>query len=131
MSKKKKVDPIPDEFVSYQEAAEFWDKHDTTHYPGKFRTVKVVSEFRNRHYEIPIDGDVAIRLQQRVRRAGMPTRRLASELLRKELRAAGEPLAVAPASPARARRQAPGRACRPNAAETAALHSPRSQETLP
>jgi hypothetical protein len=30
-----------------------WDKHDTTHYLGKFRTVKVVSEFRNRHFGIP------------------------------------------------------------------------------
>jgi len=41
MSKKKQVDPIPDEFTSYEEAVEFWDKHDTTHYPGQFRTVKV------------------------------------------------------------------------------------------
>lgn len=89
MSKKKKVDPIPDEFASYEDAAEFWDKHDTTHYPDKFRTVKVVSEFRNRHYEIPIDGDVAISLQQRARRAGVPAGRLASALLRKELRSAG------------------------------------------
>jgi len=88
MSKKKKVDPIPDEFASYEDAAEFWDKHDTTHYPDKFRTVKVVSEFRNRHYEIPIDGDVAISLQQRARRAGVPTGRLASDLLRKDLRSA-------------------------------------------
>jgi hypothetical protein len=93
MSKKNKVDPVPDEFTSYEEAAEFWDKHDPTHYPGKFRTVKVVSEFRNRHYEIPIDGDVAIRLLQRARRADVPPWRLPSELLRKELRAAGEPLA--------------------------------------
>ena len=89
MSKKKKVDPIPHEFSSYAEAAEFWDKHDTTQYPGKFRTVKVVSEFRNRHFEIPIDGDVALSLQKRARRAGVPPGRLASELLRKELRAAG------------------------------------------
>ena len=81
--------PITEEFASYGEAAEFWDKHDTTHYPGKFRTVKVVSEFRNRHYEIPIDGDVALRLQQRARKAGVPPGRLASELLRKQLRAAG------------------------------------------
>ncbi len=89
MSKKKKVDPIPEEFASYAEAAEFWDKHDTTHYPGRFRTVKVVSELRNRHYEIPIDGDVVIRLQERARRAGVPPGRLASELLRKELLATG------------------------------------------
>ena len=87
MTKKKQVDPLPDEFTSYDEAAEFWDKHDTTDYPGKFRTVKVVSELRNRHYEIPIDRDVAISLQQRARRAGVPPGRLASKLLRKELRA--------------------------------------------
>jgi hypothetical protein len=89
MTKNKKVDPLPREFTSYEQAAEFWDKHDTTHYLGKFRTVKVVSEFRNRHYEIPIDGDVVIRLQQRARRAGVPPGRLASDLLRKELRTAG------------------------------------------
>jgi hypothetical protein len=89
MTKKKQVDPIPAEFISYEEAAEFSDKHDTTHYPGKLRTVKVVSEFRNRHYEIPIDGDVAISLQQRAKRAGVPTGRLASDILRKELRVSG------------------------------------------
>ena len=31
-----KVDPIPDEFSSYEEAAEFWDTHDTTDYPDAF-----------------------------------------------------------------------------------------------
>jgi len=89
MSKKKKVDPIPDEFISYEQAAEFWDKHDTTHYPDKFQTVKVVGELRHRHYEIPIDGDVALSLRQRARRAGGPPGRLASELLRKKLQATG------------------------------------------
>ena len=85
MSKKKRVDPIPDEFPSYEQAAEFWDKHDTTHYPGEFRTVKVVSEFRNRHYEFPLDSDVAVCLRQRAKKAGVPPGRLASKLLRKEL----------------------------------------------
>ena len=89
MSKKKRIDPIPQEFTSYEQAAKFWDKHDTTYYPGKFRTVKVVSELRNRHYEIPIDSDVIIRLQERARRAGVPPGRLASDLLRKDLRSAG------------------------------------------
>jgi len=89
MTRKKQIHPIPSEFASYEEAAEFWDQHDTTHYPGKLRTVKVVSEFRNRHYEIPIDGDVAISLQQRAKRAGVPTGRLASDILRKELRVSG------------------------------------------
>jgi hypothetical protein len=88
VSKKKQIDPIPGEFSSYDEAAEFWDKHDTTHYPREFRTVKVVREFRNRHYKFSIDRDVAICLRQRAKRAGRLPERLASKLLRKELRAA-------------------------------------------
>jgi hypothetical protein len=50
MSKKKQIDPIPDEFASPDEAAEFWDTHDTTDYPRAFRTVRVVAELRNRHF---------------------------------------------------------------------------------
>lgn len=77
--------PIPEQFPTYDEAAEFWDAHDTMDYPEAFRTVKVVSEFRNRHYEIPIDADVVIGLRQRARKAGVPLRRFGSELLRKEI----------------------------------------------
>ena len=39
MNKQKRVEPIPEEFGSYEEAAEFWDTHDTTDYPDAFRTV--------------------------------------------------------------------------------------------
>ncbi|MBI4641089.1 MAG: hypothetical protein HY731_10360, partial [Candidatus Tectomicrobia bacterium] len=39
MPKKKRVDPIPEEFSSEEEAAEFWDTHDTTDYPEAFHTV--------------------------------------------------------------------------------------------
>ncbi len=39
--KPKQVDPIPEEFSSYEEAAEFWDTHDTTDYPDSFETVAV------------------------------------------------------------------------------------------
>ena len=31
--------PIPEEFASREEAAEFWDAHDTTDYPDSFETV--------------------------------------------------------------------------------------------
>lgn len=44
--KRKQVDPIPEEFASYEEAAEFWDTHDTTDYPESFETVSVEAEFR-------------------------------------------------------------------------------------
>ncbi len=48
----KQLDPIPDEFNSYEQAAEFWDAHDTTDYPEAFETVAVETEFRRRRYEV-------------------------------------------------------------------------------
>ena len=47
--KGKQGDPIPEEFTSYEEAADFWDTHDTTDYPDSFETVSVEAEFRHRH----------------------------------------------------------------------------------
>lgn len=85
MNKKKQIDPIPEEFASYEEAAEFWDTHDTTDYPDAFRTVEVTSELRNRHYEIEIEADVVKALRAQARRSGVPLSRLASQLLRQQL----------------------------------------------
>ena len=50
-----KPDELPEEFNSYEEAAEFWDTHDTTDYLDEFRTVEVKSELCNRHFEIEED----------------------------------------------------------------------------
>lgn len=48
---RKQVDPIPEEFTSYEEAAEFWDKRDTADYPDSFETVPVTTQ----RYEVEID----------------------------------------------------------------------------
>ncbi len=87
LSKKKQIDPIPDEFATPEEAAEFWDTHDTAHYPRAFRTVRVVAELRNRHYEIPIEADVIKTLEVRARKAGVSLGHLASDLLRRQVSA--------------------------------------------
>ena len=55
---KKHVDPTPDEFASYEEAAEFWDTHDTTDYPEASQTMDLQAELRRRYYEVEIDEDV-------------------------------------------------------------------------
>jgi predicted phosphatase len=89
MSNKKNVDPIPEEFASYEEAAEFWDTHDTTDYLDAFRTVEVVTEFRSRHYEVELEAEVVRKLQAQARRRGVTVSRLASDLLRHQLSASG------------------------------------------
>lgn len=86
MSKKKQIEPIPEDFANAEKAAEFWDTHDTADFPETFRTVRVVAELRNRHYEIPIDADVIKTLEARARKTGVTLGRLASDLLRRKLR---------------------------------------------
>ena len=87
MTKKKRIDPIPEEFASYEEAAEFWDTHDTTDYPEAFRTVEAVVELKARHYEIEIESDLIKALRSRARRKGVSLSNLASDLLRRQLAA--------------------------------------------
>lgn len=86
MTNKKKIDPIPEEFDSYEEAAKFWDTHDTTEY-SQAHPVKVVSEFRGRRYEIEIDPGVADALRKQAKLKGVTPSHLASELLRQRLQA--------------------------------------------
>ena len=56
---KKRVEPTPDNFESYEAAADFWDTHDTTDHLDDFRTVEVNTELRARHFEVEIDEQVA------------------------------------------------------------------------
>jgi hypothetical protein len=85
MTNKKKIDPIPEEFGDFEEAAEFWDTHDTTEYQQDSRPVRVVSEFRGRSYEIGIEEGVAAALRKEAKRKGVSPSRLASDLLRQRL----------------------------------------------
>ncbi len=82
---KKHVDPTPEHFSSYEEAAEFWDTHDTTDYLDEFRTVEVASELRVRHFEVEIEEDVVKALQDKARQQGVTIGHLASVLLRQQL----------------------------------------------
>ncbi|MFQ5640009.1 MAG: CopG family antitoxin [bacterium] len=86
MSKKDKhVDSIPDEFSSYEEAAKFWDTHDTTDYPDAFEDVEVHAELRKRHHEVEVDEDVMKALRKQAQKQGVSANRLASDLLRQQV----------------------------------------------
>lgn len=86
MSKKnKRVDPIPDEFSSYEEAARFWDTHDTTDYPDVFQDVDVKAEFRKRHYQVEVDEDVMKALRKQAQKLGISIDRLINDILRKQI----------------------------------------------
>ena len=82
---KNNLDPTPDNFESYEAAADFWDTHDTTDYLDEFRTVEVNGELRARHFEVEIDENVAKVLQLQAKEKGMKISELASTLLRQQL----------------------------------------------
>ncbi|MEW6379122.1 MAG: CopG family antitoxin [bacterium] len=84
-SKKKQIDPIPDEFASYEEAAEFWDTHDTTDYLEIFQTVDVQGELKKRRYEVEVDEDIIDELHKRAQKLGITVSQLVSEMLRKQI----------------------------------------------
>jgi len=82
---KKRVEPTPDNFESYEAAADFWDTHDTTDYADEFRTLEVNTDLRGRHFEVEIDEQVAKALQAQAKEKGVKISDLASSLLRQQL----------------------------------------------
>lgn len=84
-SKRRKIEPIPDEFSSYEEAAEFWDTHDTTDYIDVFQTVDAQTELRKRHYEVEVDEDIIKVLKKKAHKRGVPLSQIVSGMLRKQL----------------------------------------------
>jgi hypothetical protein len=86
MNNTKRRDPVPDDFGSYEAAAEFWDTHDTTDYPELFETVNVHAELRRRRYEVEIAEDVMLALRTLTERRGMSVSNLASDMLRQQIR---------------------------------------------
>lgn len=85
----KEVERVPEEFSSCEEAAEFWDSHDTVDYPEAFADVDVEVDLKGRRFDIDIDEDVMECLRRVARKTHTPPARLASSILRKELAAAG------------------------------------------
>jgi len=79
------LDPIPDEFASYEEAAAFWDTHDTTDYPDSFETVAVQAELKRRRFEIELDEDLMKVLSVQAHDRGVAVSRLVNEMLREKM----------------------------------------------
>jgi predicted RNase H-like HicB family nuclease len=48
-------DPMPHQFVSQEEAADFWDTHSLADYEDFLEPVDVEVDLRKRHFEIEVD----------------------------------------------------------------------------
>jgi predicted HicB family RNase H-like nuclease len=86
--KQKQIDPLPEEFTSYEEAAKFWDTHDTTDYSDSFETVVVDAELKRRRYELEIDEELMKALTEQAQKLGIGVNQLVSEVLKEKIRPA-------------------------------------------
>ena len=81
------TDSLPDEFKSYEEAAEFWDKHSLTDYEEHLEPVEFDADIQRRHFEIEVDEESFLALRETAKKERKPVKQLASEILKQRLRA--------------------------------------------
>ncbi len=79
---------LPEEFASYEAAAEFWDTHDTTDYVDDFETVEAEVKLKRRRYKIEIDADLMPALTEQAHKRGVAVKNVVSDMLREKLRPA-------------------------------------------
>lgn len=82
----KHKDPLPETFVSEEEAGEFWDEHSTADYEEYLEPVDMTIDIQTRHYMIEIDQDSFLALVQYSKKVATPVKTLASNLLKEQLK---------------------------------------------
>ena len=81
-SEPKIIEPIPEQFSSYEEAAEFWDSHETTDYLDDFETIPVESQLQQRHYEVEIEATLFEILSQEAQNRNITVKTLINNCLK-------------------------------------------------
>ena len=83
-----KIDHLPDEFASEEEAGEFWDTHSISDYKDFLEPVEMNLDFKMRNFEIEIDEASFFALRASAIKYNKPIKQLASEILKEKLEAA-------------------------------------------
>ncbi len=79
------IAPLPDEFASEDEAAEFWDTHSIADYEEALEPADLVVDLKRRHFEIEVDEASFLALRSCAAKQRKPVKQLASEILRQKL----------------------------------------------
>jgi len=68
---RRKRDPLPERFGSVEEAAEFWDTHDSADYEEYMKDVECEFDLKKRIYLISIDGELYEKVEKIARKRGL------------------------------------------------------------
>ena len=83
----KKIDPLPEEFSSEEEAGEFWDTHSITDYEEFLEPVEFKADIKRRHFQVEVDEESFIALRAYANQRKLPTKQLISEIIKKQIAA--------------------------------------------
>ena len=72
----KQRDPLPAHFSNVEEAAEFWDTHDSAAYEEYMTDVEGEIDIRQRTYLISLDGELYRRVRAIATEKGVPAEKL-------------------------------------------------------
>lgn len=73
---RKSRDPLPEHFDSLEEAAEFWDTHDSADYEEYMKDVECEFDIKRRTYLVSLDGRLYRKVQAIAQKEGVPAETL-------------------------------------------------------
>jgi hypothetical protein len=79
---KKQRDPLPEHFSSLEDAAEFWDTHDSEDYAEYFKDVECEVDIKQRVYEVAVDSDLFKKVSRIARKQRLSPEKLINRWLR-------------------------------------------------
>ncbi len=81
---RKKRDPLPERFTSIEEAAEFWDTHDSADYEEYMRDVECRINIKRQTYMISVDSNLYRKLRVIAKERGVKPETLVNLWLREK-----------------------------------------------
>lgn len=78
---KKQIDPLPEEFASFEEAAEFWDTHDTVDYEEFMKDVEFEIALEPRTHLVAIEGPLYDKVRAIAKKKRVATNKLVNRWL--------------------------------------------------
>ena len=81
-------DPLPEHFDNLEEAAEFWDTHDSGDYEEYFKDVECKFDIKKRTHLISMDGTLYDEVRAIAKKKRIPADKLVSRWIKEKLRSA-------------------------------------------
>jgi hypothetical protein len=69
-------DPVPEHFKTMEDAAEFWDTHDSAKYEDYMKDVEFEVDIKRRTYLISLDSELYQKVRAIARKKGVPAEKL-------------------------------------------------------